>query len=396
MNELYNNLMNLCKTEDKCFYSVDHISSFGTKFRVFSYHVAGLTQWMIPDAVECRGIMFEMDEHWNKPLRIASRPMEKFYNLAEVRAWNITESSIKTIQTPSLTVDSIDRYEDKADGSLMSSYMDWDPEDNTRVNYLLKSKTSIRSEQANDANKWLYDVEREDLMEFIIACEEAGYTVNFEWTSPKNQIVLAYEKPALVILNVRHRDTGEYFANNQLIRSDVFKKYGVKQFMLDPVVDVEDAIKTMYNQTGIEGYVFVTNEGQRFKLKTNWYVALHKTKDSINNNTQLVCSIVEGVSDDLRQMFIDDPQSLVKIEEFEQAVINEIGNTMSKLKEQYAKHAGMERKDYAIGMKNVFAQDQYYFGIAMKMYQNPDLLLVEEIGEVIKKYPEKFIPVKYR
>lgn len=388
--------MNLCKTEDKCFYSVDHISSFGTKFRVFSYHVAGLTQWMIPDAVECRGIMFEMDEHWNKPLRIASRPMEKFYNLAEVMAWNITEGSIKTIQTPSLTVDSIDRYEDKADGSLMSSYMDTDPEDNTRVNYLLKSKTSIRSEQANDANKWLYDVEREDLMEFVIACEEAGYTVNFEWTSPKNQIVLAYEKPALVILNVRNRDTGEYFANNQLIRSDVFKKYGIKQFMLDPVADVEDAIKTMYNQTGIEGYVFVTNEGQRFKLKTNWYVALHRSRDSITNNKDLVKCVIEGASDDLRQLFISDPNSLIKVTDFEEYIVGIIGNSMVNLKSMYQKCKGMERREYAITAQNAFKQDRHLFGIFMKMFGGKEIGLVKEIGEAIKKNPEIGVPFKYR
>ncbi|WP_333997418.1 RNA ligase, partial [Pseudomonas aeruginosa] len=63
------------------FFYKDFTSPFGTQFRIFSYNFASYTDWCLDDALECRGIMFEIDE--NGPVRIASRPMEKFFNLNE-------------------------------------------------------------------------------------------------------------------------------------------------------------------------------------------------------------------------------------------------------------------------------------------------------------------------
>ncbi|QAY01110.1 RNA ligase [Aeromonas phage ZPAH1] len=394
MKQLYNNLINLCNQEDKYFFFVDHYTSFGNHMRVFSYHIAGLTQWMLPDALECRGIMFEMVN--GEPYRIASRPMEKFFNLAERQAWNITDGGISALQKPVLEYDNIDRYEDKADGSLMSSYHFVDPSDNVRTNYLLKSKTSLHSEQANDANRWLYHPDREDLMGFIQDCEDAGYTVNLEWCSPKNQIVILYPQESLKILNVRHRETGEYYPNNELLRSPVFLKYSVDQFMFVEGTNIEQAVANMYKDKGIEGYILVFKDGTRVKVKTESYVALHRTKDSITNNKELVCCVAKGASDDLRQLFIDDVNSLTKIKDFEDHVIGVAGNAYQKLKEEYAKCSGMERREYAIHMKGAFANEQMFFNIAMKMFQGTNLELVPAIMEVICKYPEQFVPNKWK
>ncbi|UKM62662.1 putative RNA ligase [Aeromonas phage P19] len=391
MKELYNNLLKLTEEHGDCFFFRDHWSSIGNHFRVFSYHIAGLTQWMLPDALECRGIMFELIN--GEPYRIASRPMEKFFNLAERQAWNLTNSGVVGLDKLELDYSNIDRYEDKADGSLMSSYHFIDPEDDNRINYMLKSKTSINSDQANDANRWL--VNHTDLLDFIIDCEEAGYTVNLEWCSPKNQIVIMYPEESLKILNVRHRDTGEYYSNNKLIRSPVFRKYAVDQFMFEEGTDVNAAISNMYNETGIEGYILVMKDGSRVKIKTTSYVARHKLKDSITNNKDLVIAVAQGVSDDLRQLFLDDSLSLTKIQEFEDHVVSVAGSTYTKIREAHKACAGMERREYAISMQNTFKQDRMFFNIVMKMFQAPDLEVMPEIMAVIIKYPEEFIPTKW-
>lgn len=390
MKNLYNNLVNLCNNGEGNFFFKDQYTSFGNHMRVFSYHIAGLTSWMQPDALECRGIMFEMKN--GEPVRIASRPMEKFFNLAERTAWNLTDYEYSSLNKPVLEYDQIDRYEDKADGSLMSSYSFKDPESD-RVNYMLKSKTSLHSDQANDANRWLYN--HEDLLNFIQDCEDAGYTVNLEWCSPKNQIVIAYEEESLKILNVRNRESGEYYPNSDLVRIPVFRKYSVDQFMFSEDTDVETRVKSMYEETGIEGYVLVFKDGSRVKVKTHAYCLLHKTKDSITNNKDLVCAVANGTSDDLRQLFIDDTLSLTKIREFEDHVVSEISNTLAKLKAEYKKVEGRERKDFAIAMQDAFKEDRQYFGIAMKMFQSGSVT-VDQIVEVVCKYPELYVPVKWR
>lgn len=392
MKELYNNLLKLTEEHGDCFFFRDHWSSIGNHFRVFSYHIAGLTQWMLPDALECRGIMFELIN--GEPYRIASRPMEKFFNLAERQAWNLTNSGVVGLDKLELDYSNIDRYEDKADGSLMSSYHFIDPEDDNRINYMLKSKTSINSDQANDANRWL--VNHTDLLDFIIDCEEAGYTVNLEWVSLSNQIVIAYPEDALKILNVRRRDTGEYYPNNELMRSPVFRKYAVKQFMFEDGENIQSKIESMYNETGIEGYILVMKDGSRVKVKTHAYVALHRSRDSITNNKDLVKCVVEGASDDLRQLFINDQTSLLKITDFEDYIVGILGGSMTRLKAAYTECNGMERRDYAITAQNTFKQDRHLFGIFMRMFGGKDIELVKEIGEAIKKNPELGIPFKYR
>ncbi len=77
-------------------------------------------------AQKFRGIMFEMDG--DTPIRIASRPMEKFFNLNE------------NPMTMGIDISDVEYIMDKADGSLVSSYVD--------DGYLyLKSKTSLYSDQ---------------------------------------------------------------------------------------------------------------------------------------------------------------------------------------------------------------------------------------------------------
>ena len=83
MKELFDNLMALQDPNDisKFFYK-DVVTQPGTKCRIFSYNYAAYSDWLLPGALESRGIMFELDEN-DQPVRIMARPMEKFFNYAE-------------------------------------------------------------------------------------------------------------------------------------------------------------------------------------------------------------------------------------------------------------------------------------------------------------------------
>lgn len=57
--ELYTNLMSLVASNE-AFYYVDHVLN-SCIYRVFTYRLASYTDFLEPDALECRGHMFRLD-----------------------------------------------------------------------------------------------------------------------------------------------------------------------------------------------------------------------------------------------------------------------------------------------------------------------------------------------
>ncbi len=82
MKELYNNLLALCENDDTPFFMSDQVLGEDEFYKIFSYHFTDKDSWLLPGALESRGIMFETTEGGDF-IRIASRPMQKFFNRGE-------------------------------------------------------------------------------------------------------------------------------------------------------------------------------------------------------------------------------------------------------------------------------------------------------------------------
>ena len=84
MNEfqtkLYNELLELTGTNEAFFFKDQVLDDI--TYRVFAYRLASYSDFLLPSALECRGIMFEMKD--GNPIRLAAMPMEKFFNDGEV------------------------------------------------------------------------------------------------------------------------------------------------------------------------------------------------------------------------------------------------------------------------------------------------------------------------
>lgn len=78
--ELYNNLLILC--EEDSFYFADHELD-GIMYRIFNYRIASFTEFLLPDALECRGHMFRLDSDGYADA-LVSMPLPKFFNINEV------------------------------------------------------------------------------------------------------------------------------------------------------------------------------------------------------------------------------------------------------------------------------------------------------------------------
>lgn len=371
MIELYDNLMKLCAESEKGkFFYTDFVSPFETKFRIFSYNYASYSDWLLDDALECRGIMFEMDA--DGPVRIAARPMEKFFNLGE------------NPLTMDINMDEVALVMTKADGSLVSTYMD-------QTNIAFKSKGSIKSSQAAEALQVFKQEHRIAFRERVTEITEAGYTCNMEYVAPTNRIVLPYQERDLILLNVRHNETGEYIPYRDLFKDAALRPFLVEAY--DPAT-----IENVRDMKEIEGFVYELADGRKFKVKTEWYCALHHTKDSVNNNQRLFEVVVAGGADDVIAMFTGDDYAREKVNAFTIAHLDYLSNTLGLLLDAQKQLAGKDRREFAIKGQELCKPYPGLFSVLMNTYQRPQETeqTIAQINNVFLKNHKLYIPVDYQ
>lgn len=370
--KLFDNLMALCEYDRTKFFYVDVSLSLNNKARIFNYNYASYSDWLLPDALECRGIMFEIDAEGN-PIKILSRPMEKFFNLNE------------NPMTMNLDLSKVEYLMDKADGSLISSYI-------VDGFVYLKSKGSVTSEQAQEACKLINTEAYNDVRKVIK--DNPDYTFNFEYVAPTNRIVLSYSEPALILLNARHNETGEYIDYNDLNSIKELKPILVTRYEPE-----EGWVDKVYESQGIEGVVAQMSDGTKFKVKSHAYVSLHRTKDSITSNEDLFKAIVEGTSDDLKSLFANDQVALDKINTFEEVYTKAIHSQVENIKQVYEQNLGKDRKDYAVNGQAEFNKlgIPQVFSAYMKMYNGFDYdVLFSVLNSLFVKYYGYFVPENYK
>lgn len=336
---MYNDLMAL--TANEAFYFQD-FQLDGKTYRIFNYRLASYTDFQLPGAMECRGVMFEVNG--DQAIRLASLPMEKFFNLNEnPLSMNLDLTTVVEIQ-------------EKADGSLMSTYLH-------DGQLRLKSKGSLFSDQALAAMKWLD--QHQDLKDKLEIAADADLTVNLEWCSPEHRIVLGYMEPTLKVLNVRDNANGQYLT---LTKHNSFRDWMVANVETKDPVSFVASIPSMQD---VEGYVVRLSSGQRVKIKCDWYLSLHHAKDSVNNPRRLFEAILDEGIDDLRSMFYNDQVAMKMIDEM-QVKVDHVYNSMVKAVESfYEANKDLDRKSYAIkGQQDSSLANGSlsYFGLAMNKY----------------------------
>lgn len=359
--QLYADLMALASNEDRTFFFVDHKLEDKT-YRVFAYHYATYTDWQKPSALECRGAMFEMEGE--TPKRLACVPMEKFFNVNE------------NPFTQNLDFSQVVSYSEKMDGSLISTYM--------HGPFLkLKSKTSLTSDQAVSAMRFVSKLMNAPLLRALQTLTSHGFTVNMEWTSPDNRIVVPYQESKLTILNVRFNASGQYMHRDAILREHPeLAPFWVEERSFE---GEEDPIEYIKNMVNLEGYVLYFRNGLKAKMKSDWYVTLHRTKDTISSEKKLYEAIVEDRYDDLMSLWHEDEamkQRIVKMQHI-------VGNAMAGLAAVYTfynDNKDLDRKTYALKGQADYPE---IFHLLMQVYsgKEPDfkIHLVKNMARYLPK-----------
>lgn len=358
-NILYNDLMNLCDEPDSAFFYKDlTLTTKGIEYfyRVFNYRIASYTDFCKPSALECRGIMFEMEcetipSEGLIPIRIASMPMKKFFNFRE----NPFTLDIE------FTKHNIANITHKKDGSLISTFIH-------NGELRLKSKGSLDSTQCVDAMKWLNERPR---LRFAIkrVTKDFDCTIDMEWCSPKNRIVVGYDTSHLTILNIRDNKTGVYLNGWLLKKNTEMGKFWVQY---EEPENIEKFIESISStKDNIEGFVIELMNGQKIKIKTDKYIKLHHVKDSVNHPRQLFEAVLHEATDDIYSLFHDDQETIGTINTMEKIVKSTYNHIVSTVEDFYMDNKRLSRKEYAIKGQSI---KDGLFSLKMYLYigREPD------------------------
>ena len=249
-------------------------------YKVVNYVVA--THDTFPDVAdgfaairrECRGLVFDLEG------KLINRRYHKFFNVNER-----DETAIHAIDwsRPHVILE-------KLDGSMVSPcYV------NGHLRWMTKMGITDTSMEAE-----AFVASRPDYTELAEYYLNAGYTPVFEWCSNKNRIVLDYPEDRLVLTAIREIHSGNYLLQDALeaIGSrygiEVVKAYDVSSskhpsHIIDMVRAAEDA----------EGVVVRFDDGHMVKIKSDWYVRIHKVKSLLGQERDVVSLILNNELDDI-------------------------------------------------------------------------------------------------
>ena len=246
-------------------------------FQIINYHYQDPFTFSGPhEAVrrECRGLVFDLETGL-----IINRRFHKFFNINEK----------SDTQHDALPWDDFHVVMQKVDGSMISPVFVGRDHDHVRwISKMGITDTAMRAEE--------FVATRPQYRDIASVCLGRGYTPIFEWCSRRDRIVIDHPQDDLVLLAVRCNHTGAYLGRNAVeemggsYRVTTVKTYeGFSGDALDYARGIKDT----------EGFVIQFDNHHMVKLKTDWYVSIHKAKELLGSPRRVVENAINGTLDDL-------------------------------------------------------------------------------------------------
>jgi len=272
---------------------------------------------------ECRGLLFDLEGN------LVSRAYQKFFNVGERR-----ETLIENIDLsrPHIILE-------KLDGSMIRALP-------TKEGYRLCTKMGP-TDVAAQAEPFV--AARPNLDRFIRDTISQGYTACFEWCSRQQQIVIFYPEDRLVLTAVRHNRTGEYLTYKQM--QELAGEYGLDLVRAYPgtVENMRALVEETRGLENQEGWIIRWADGHMCKLKADAYVRIHRAKDALTQEKNLLELILEEKLDDVKGFLpVDD---LSRVESYEREFWQGVGDTAAFWRDSYSdvrREFGNDRKSFAL------------------------------------------------
>jgi len=311
---------------------------------------------------ECRGIIFDTATG-----EIIRRPFHKFFNVNEREE---TQDNVVDLSQSHAILE-------KLDGSMIAPFVV-----NDQLIWGTKMGATEVAEPVED-----FVLLHENYSQFARFLIRRGYTPIFEWCSRKQRIVLDYKEDQLILTAIRDLTTGRYMSWDLVTNT-------ADQYFI-PVVGKWETGIDMDNKTmssfvryvrdleDVEGFVVRFSDGHMLKLKCHWYLQIHKAKEAILQDRNIVELILDDKLDDVKaHLPQEDRDRLTAFEsDINKAVTAVFAHIMQIL--YYIDKAGIDRKSYAI--KHAPNLNGYVRPIVFKNFDTPfDMSLKIKILEDVR------------
>ena len=266
---------------------------------------------------ECRGLIFDTEGN------IMSRPYHKFFNVNEK----------EETQTHMLDMTRAHIVMDKLDGSMIRP---------VRMHGMVRLATKMGvTDIAMEAEKLLDPGQYDWLDDMMVD----GFTPIFEYVAPTNKIVVEYAEAKLILTAVRETVSGEYRSLRQW--DAPFEIVNTA----DSIHNLDAYLSVARGETSREGDIIRFADGHMVKVKNDWYVQIHKTKDIVAVDRNIVELVLNETIDDTRAML--DPSDLARVDAVEAAFWEAFHNALGRLEglEMLARTIyGADKKRIALDM----------------------------------------------
>lgn len=332
---------------------INYVVAMGDTFDMYDSDDEGnyVYDWTGAMRRECRGLIFD------KSGKLISRPFHKFFNVGEREE---TQPNKIDLSKPHVVLE-------KVDGSMIRPLV---------INGELRLATKMGvTEVAEQAERWLNKQENAQVLkDWLVMCFNNEVTPLLEWVSRDNKIVIDYENDDLVYLGTRVNLTGEY----AFVKDCPFNRVEMHGTVNG---DFSEYIAKARQQEGREGDIIRFEDGHMVKLKNDWYVRIHKVKDMIRFDRNILDLMMNEEIDDV--VSIMDASDVKRIRDYEVMFWNLFANTEGRLEGLLAIAKtvyGGDKKRVALEMvPNLLNKDDGSFIFRMLDGKNVRDLLIEHV-----------------
>ncbi len=314
----YEECQSICQNTNNDIFYETQIVIDGFKVSFFNYRLATYSDFLKYDAFELRGLTFVFNYDGSLYKRFLL--LEKFFNVGEVESTQIQNLIDKKITS----------VEEKFDGSIISFIKL--PNGSIKA----RSKMSFDSDQAKLAQNIFEN--NPELHKSISDYLDSDVVPIFELISPLNQIVVRYNVSDLVLLKLRDNTNGNYLS--------------IKNYNLKKTENFDLSLKEMLEQKStikdFEGWVIEFNDGQKVKLKTDWYMSLHRlmTETSVRED-YIIEFLLDNKIDDLLSLHPIGSEIRIFIEEVVEKTLNKVKKINQEVNQLLSLYDG-DRKKFAM------------------------------------------------
>jgi RNA ligase len=272
---------------------------------------------------ECRGLIF------NKEGKLISRPYHKFFNAGEKEETQLNKINL---YEPHVVLE-------KLDGSMIRPIP-------TADGFRLATKAGI-TDISQQAEEFIAD--KSHYAHLIHKCILMNVTPIFEWVSRKNRIVVDYPTDNLILTGMRYNSTGLYVGYKAMEQyATAWNIPVVKAVDGLAVQNIDLFIKQVREWEDSEGIVLRFDTGHMIKVKADDYILRHKSKESINQEKNVIQVVLDDAVDDMIPLLTKEDAERLK--NFQKAFWDSVEHTAMDMNDLYNAGNTMypDKKEFAV------------------------------------------------